>query len=161
MIQTKDPLRRLLIRRWRIERGPITPSYLWYFNRNKKPPLRLQGQWKRDSKWLTGTKANIHFPLARLSVTNPLSTWIINIDNTHSTSIQGQLISSLVRSGDACRCSWIEVEPAREPEPPGETPEAPGERRQGCIGVPSRNKLREGRLCKHHVSYMFEQELAS
>lgn len=43
---------------------------LWSLAGKKNPDLWLQGQWKRDSKWLTGTKANIPFPLACLPMTH-------------------------------------------------------------------------------------------
>lgn len=71
------------------------PSDLWSFNRKKKPSLRLKGQWKRDSKWLTGTKANIPFPLACLPMTNPLSTWIFKEPHSQKLSSREAISFSL------------------------------------------------------------------
>lgn len=69
-MKTDDPLRRLLIRRWRIERGLITPLLCDLLLERKTLISDFDGQWKRDSKWLTGTKANIPFPLACLPMTH-------------------------------------------------------------------------------------------
>lgn len=57
-------------RRWRIERGLITPLLCDLLLERKTLISDFDGQWKRDSKWLTGTKANIPFPLACLPMTH-------------------------------------------------------------------------------------------